>query len=272
MNISYGFSDATPLPLLSSFFDETKDFNNQFEQYINFMGECIESINRLNTKPIIGVIPYDIPSMFVSSLMDFYYSNDITSFVYDFKGRVYAGNEGKLRELMIYLKELEISEKTFLYSANVNSGKMLKGAPVIRATDMLIYNFGFDAIGDNHIRRRFPPNVIEKMKERMGPGQKSIRLLNSENYGYYKTPDLDILSNIYPQNETSIPFSTFAVDNAKSKQCQKLFNTERIGLEASKYQQMINDDVEVSEYLKTKEILREQDIKGLLDFKKQIKS
>jgi len=72
------------------------------------------------------------------------------------------------------------------------------------------------------------------MKERTGP--KSIRLFNSQNYGYYKTMDLDVLNDMYPQDETSIPFETFKVDNAKSKQCQKLFNTERIGLEASKYQ------------------------------------
>ncbi len=269
-NVSYNFSDATPLPLLSSFFDENKNFRDQFEQYVEFMGNTIESINRFNNKPIIGVIPFDIPSMFVSTLMDFYYSNDITSFVYDFKGRVYAGNEGKLRELMISLKNLDISEESFLYSTNVNPGKILKGAPVIRATDVLVYNFGFDAIGDNHIRRRFPPALIEKMKERVGP--KSIRLLNSENYGYYKTADLDVLGEIYPQKETSIPFTTFTVDNAKSKQCQKLFNTERIGLETVKYQNMINEDVEVSEYLKTKDIIRDQDIKVLLDFKKDIKT
>lgn len=77
---------------------------------------------------------------------------------------------------------------------------------------------------------------------------------------------------MYPQDETSIPFDTFKVDNSKSKQCQKLFNTERIGLEASKYQQMINDDTQISAYLGTKKILREQDIKGLMDFKRQIYS
>ncbi len=253
MNISYTFSDATPLPLLSSFFDETKEFKAQFEQYMEFMKKCIESINRLNNKPIIGIIPFDIPSMFVPILMDFYYSYNITSFVYDFKGRVYVGNEGKLRELMISLNDLDISDKTFLYSTNVNPGKMLKGAPIIRATDVLIYNFGFDVIGDNHIRKKFPPDLVQKMKERTGP--KSIRLFNSQNYGYYKTMDLDVLNDMYPQDETSIPFETFKVDNAKSKQCQKLFNTERIGLEASKYQEMISENIQISEYLSTKNIL-----------------
>jgi len=268
-NISYFYSDAIPLPLLNSFFNENNNFREQFKEYIEFMAACIESINRHNNKPILGVIPYDVPSTFVPFLVDFYHSNDITSFVYDFKGRVYAGNEAKLRELMIHLKSLDLLEDTFLYSSNVNPGKLLKGSPVIRATDTLIYNFGFDAIGDNHIRRKYPPELIEKMKQRVGP--KSVRLFNSEDYGYYKTTDLDLLNSMYPQQETSIPFETFEVDNAKAKQCQKLFNSERIGLETVKYQELISENTEVSDYLKTKSVLRDQDLKVLTDFKKDIK-
>jgi len=267
-NTAYQYSDATPLPLLTSFFQDEKDFIKQFDEYIIFMNNCIESINRLNNKPIIGVIPIDIPSMFVADLIDFYHDNDITSFVYDFKGKVYAGNESKLREMIIALKELEILDDAFLYTTNVNPGKMLKGTPIIRATDLLLYNFGFDAIGDNHIRRKYPKEVLDKMKERVGP--KSIRLLNSQDYGYYKTSNMELLTKFYPKDETTIPFETFEVDNNKAKQCQKLFNAERIGLETSKYQTMIKEHTEISDYIGSKDIVRDKDLKILYDFRKDI--
>lgn len=269
MNIAYEYSDATPLPILPKYFsDETSDFLKIYENYLNFMKSCIESINRLNNKPIIGIIPIDIPSAIIGDLVNFYHNNDITSFAYDFNGKVYAGSELKVRELMTTLIDLDLLDNSFIYCCNITPGKMMKGAPIVRATDVMTYNFGFDAIGDNHIRKRLPRSLIESFKKRKG--KSAIRLFNSEDYGYYKTTELSLLKQIYPTKETNIPFDTFRVDNAKSKQCQTLFNTERIGLESLKYQTILNDSSEAVDYLKTKEFIRDKDIRKFMEFRNKI--
>lgn len=273
MNLAYEFSDATPLPLMPKLFKEDKrDFNVKLNDYKDFMKRCIDSINRFNNKPILGIIPEIIPSMYVADLMNFYYDNDITSYVYDFKGKVSAGMRTKIREMMITLKDLDLLEKSFLYSINVSSGKMIKDAPIVRARDILTIGFGFDALGDQHIRRPLPPDVARMIRDRKKTSKPLIRLFNNKDYGYYKTSDLFTLESIYPKDETSILFDNFKVYNARAKSSQTLFNSERLGLEATKYQNLIKEEADkTSNYFKTKKYVREKDIKDLEKFRREIK-
>jgi hypothetical protein len=273
MNLAHEFSDATPLPLVPKLFkNDERDFYVKLNDYKVFMKKCIDSINRFNNKPILGIIPEIIPSTYVADLVNFYYDNDITSFVYDFKGKVSAGMRTKIREMMIALKELDLLGNSFLYSINVNNGKMIKDASIVRARDILTFGFGFDALGDQHIRRVFPPDVAKMIRERMINSSPLIRLFNNKDYGYYKTSDLSMLENIYPKDETSIPFDNFRVFNTKAKHSQTLFNSERIGLEAMKYQRLIIEETDkTSDYFKTKKYVREKDIKDLVKFRRELK-
>ena len=273
MNLAHEFSDATPLPLMPKLFkNDERDFVTKLEDYKKFMKNCIDSINRLNNKPILGIIPEIIPSGYVADLVNFYYENDITAFVYDFKGKISGGMRTKIREMMIAFKELDLLEKSFLYAINASTGKMIKEAPVVRAEDILTFGFGFDALGDQHVRRAFPPDVARMLRERMKTQKPLIRLFNDKDYGYYKTSDLSILENIYPEDETSIPFDDFKVHNVKFKSSQGLFNSERIGIEAIKYQSLIKEaPSKTSNYFKIKKYVREKDVKDLGKFRKEIK-
>jgi len=275
MNTAYEFSDATPLPLIPKlrkmFENDKRNFNAKLEDYKNFMKKCIDSINRFNTKPILGVIPEVILSAYVVDLVEFYYENNITSFVYDFKGKVSTGMKTKLREMMIALKDIKLLEKSFLYSINANNGKMIKDAPIVRARDILTFGFGFNALGDQHIRRAFPPDIAKRIGERMKKNPMH-RLFNNKDYGYYKTSNLSILENIYPKNETSIPFENFKIYNDKARRSQVLFNNERLGKETIKYQKIVKEESnKTTDYFKTKEYIREKDIKDLTNFRDQIR-
>ena len=272
MDITYEFSDATPLPLLPRLFKKDKrDFPVKIEEYKNFMKMCIDSINRFNNKPIIGIIPEIIPSTYIADLVNFYYSNDITSFIYDFNGKVSSIMKTKLREMMIALKDVDLLEKSFLYSINANNGKMIKDVPIVRARDILTFGFGFNALGDQHIRRAFPPDIAKKIRERMKKNPMH-RLFNNRDYGYYKTSNLSILEDIYPKNETFIPFDNFKIHNDKARRSQVLFNDERLGKEAIKYQEIVKEEPDkTTDYFKTKKYVREKDIKDLVKFRDQIK-
>jgi len=272
MDLAHEFSDATPLPLLPRLFKEDKrDFTIKMEGYTDFTKKCIESINKLNNRPILGIIPEIIPSTYIPDLINFYYDNNIISFVYDFNGKVSSGMRTKLRRMMIALKDVDLLEKSFLYSINVNNGKMIKNASVVRARDILTLGFGFNALGDQHVRRRFPPDVARMLRERMKKEKPMIRLFNDKDYGYYKTSDLSMLEHIYPKSETLIPFDNFRVYNNKARYSQALFNNERLGKETIKYRNLIKEDPDkTSEYFKTKEYVREKDIRDLEEFRGKI--
>lgn len=273
MNLCYEYSDAIPLPLLPKLFkDKTSDFEQQLREYLGFMKQCIDSVNRLNNKSILGVIPAIIPSSsYVKDIVEFYYDNDITSFIIDYAGRTPKIAKTTMREFIIALKEFDLLEKSFLYAINVTSGNMMQDAPVVKAVDLLSFGYGFDTLGDNHIRRTYPPAVAERMRRAAQERGTVFRLFNNGDYGYYKTPDLAMLEGIYPYTETSIPFSNFRTNTVKTRPSQILFNSERIGLEAIKYRQLIAEETDHTvDYFETKAFVEAKDLKELTKFRKYV--
>ena len=62
------------------------------------MKSCIESINRLNNKAILGLIPSGLPSPFIKPLVEFYHNHDVTSYAFDFQGRVHTNFSSNIRD------------------------------------------------------------------------------------------------------------------------------------------------------------------------------
>lgn len=255
-NISYIYSDITPLPLIHSLFNGGDAFKD-IVIFMEFMKECIDSINRLNNKPMLGIIPGTIPSTLVGYLIDFYHENDITSFAFDFQGRIHKNFEAQIREMMTKILELDISNESFLYSCNTQRGKVSKGSTITKGNDIAVYNYGFDVMGDSHVKSRLPPDVAKSMNERAG-NELNIRLFNSEDYGHYKFAELDAIREMYPFDETKITLDCFdpSIIKQRATDSQKLFNTERIGLELIKYKTMLNQNESTYDYINTKEQIR----------------
>lgn len=256
-NISYINSDITPLPLVQGLFKGDDAFKD-LEIFMDFMQNSIDSINRLNNKPMLGVIPGTIPSSLVSFLIDFYYRNDITSFAFDFQGRVHSNYASQIREMITKTLELDISNESFIYSCNTQRGKVSKGSTIIKGNDIVVYNYGFDVMGDSHIKPNIPPDVAKKMNERSS-NDLNIRLFNSEDYGHYKFSDLDAIKEMYPYEETNITLDCFdpSIIKKRAEDSQKLFNTERIGLELVKYKSMLNHNESAYKYINTKEQIKD---------------
>lgn len=268
-NIGYNYSDAIPLPIIDSLFKDGSNAMDDFGRYMDFMEKSIESINRFNNKPILGIIPSRMPSYFVEDLVNFYHDYDITSFAFDFHGKVHTGLEGSIRELMIAINELDIFNESFTYSCNTHGGKYSKGSNVIKANDVLVYNFGFDIMGDNHIPPKIPASVAKAWKKRSN--NSDLRLFHSNDYGHYKHDNLHSAKGIYPFEETKIPFEAFEGTNkAKIKDSQKLFNSERVGLELQKYQKIINENDSTFKYLETKNQIKD-DLSKFKEFRANLK-
>lgn len=256
-NISYVYSDITPLPLVQGLF-KGDDGINDLMRFMEFMQKCIDSINRLNNKPMLGVIPGTMPSPLVGYLIDFYHENDITSFAFDFQGRIHKNFEVQIRAMITKILELDISNESFLYSCNTQRGKVSKGSTIIKGNDIAVYNYGFDVMGDSHIKARMHPDVVKKMKERAS-NDLNIRLFNSDDYGHYKFADIGAIREMYPYDETGIALDSFnpGINKKRAYDSQKLFNAERIGLEANKYKNMLGQSESTYEYINTKVQIRD---------------
>lgn len=265
-NISYIYSDATPLPLIHNLFRPNEDASKAYEEFTNFMGQCIESINRLNNKAILGVIPSSMPPYYIQKLIEFYHDNNITSFAFDFENKTHARLVGHLREMMVSIVNLDILDESFTYSCNTQRGRASKMSDVIKARDILVYNFGFDIVGNNHMPLKIPFNDSEKFKNSF-----NVRLFNNKDYGHHVYDNFNDLEDMYPYDETSIPIDFLNPDGnlKRSKDCQKLFNNEMICLELSKYKRFLEDSEPALNYLESKNQIKDE-LYILKEFKKSL--
>ena len=266
-NISYIYSDATPLPLVHNFFNGKEDIPKAFDEFTQFMGQCIDSINRLNNKAIMGVIPSSLPAYYIQRLVEFYHDNNITSFAFDFENKTHGRLIGHLREMMISIIDLDILDESFTYSCNTQRGRPSKTSDVIKARDILVYNFGFDIVGNNHMPLNIPLAKSEKFKN-----SANIRLFSGNDYGHHKYDNFNDLGESYPYSKTSIPIDFLNPEGnlKRSRDCQKLFNNEMFGLELLKYKKFLKGSESTLDYLEGKNQIRD-DLNILKEFRSLMK-
>ena len=217
------------------------------------MNSCIGSINKLNNKSILGIIPANLPSVFINQLVEFYHDLNVTSFAFDFQGRVHNRFTQHMRVLFRNILDLDIANESFIYSCNTQKGKVMQGNTIIRANDIAVYNYGFDVVGDSHVIRPLPLNVAKKISNKSND-ELNINIFNSYDYGYYKCSNWDSIKEIYPFGKTNISIGSFDVNvnNKKAIDSQKLFNSEILGLELNKYKSFIKNSESVSDYILSK--------------------
>jgi len=153
----------------------------------------------------------------------------------------------------------------FSYSCNTQRGKSTKGTNIMKANDILVYNYGFDVMGDNHTKLRIPPDVAKKLQERSKGFD--IRLFNSDDYGHHRHDTIEEAKKFFPFNETNIAFEYFEeMNKTKKNYVQRLFNSERIGFELLKWNELIREDEQTIKYLENKNQIK-NDLKTFQNFK-----
>jgi hypothetical protein len=264
-NLSYVHSDITPLPLLPKVAKNIT--SDTFNEYNTFVKNAIETIDVLNNKPIMGIIPMAIPSAFMPTLLNTYLDNGITALCLDFQGSTVGSSLTKIRALVKSMKKQKLLEKSFIYSINLGAGKLPKSKEVVPAKDILSFGYGFDTIGGQHIRKRLPPEVRAKILSAKNMFENSLRLFNKKNYGYYRATKKETVKEIYPE-DSSIPLEV--LEKIKTHpNIDKLFNQEQQGFEAVNLRVIIKEEQKLLSYLDKKEYVEVNDIKALENIKKR---
>ena len=170
--------------------------------------------------------------------------------------------------MMISIIELDILDESFTYSCNTQRGKASRGSDITKANDILVYNFGFDIVGDSHMPMKIPPDAVKKLKNR---NPTSIRLFNNKDYGHYRYDNVKLIEEFYPHEKTEIPIEFFNPQGnvTRSRNCQKLFNNEMFGLELLKYNHLLNENESALDYLKTKSQIKD-DLNNFTQFRLDI--
>lgn len=266
---AYVFSDITPLPMLYDFIGRVTNTTTRanrkihspnrakFERIKKYLGDAIETIEQLNTKPIMGYIPNY--RYFFDELVKLYVDHGINTFYFD----AHLSNPITLHApLRAFLRELSKNgalEGSFIHMINPGYGRGIKDSTVIPAKDILGFGLGVDSLGEVHMRPVFNPQVIENMKK--NPDNRS-RLFDKDTYGYLKTSDKKEIKEFYP-NDSGVGVASFLVSGKPDPKIQNAFNAEQIALESMHVRNNLLKAKPILKYLDKKSNVMQGDVKIL---------
>lgn len=263
VNLAYSFSDITPIPSLPNI--ARKIDLNSFSNFMDYLENAIDTIDIRNKKSAIGYIPINIPPLFFPDLIDFYLDHGINAYYIDFDGTMITTHITSLNVIKRQIKKRGYEEQSFLHFVNVSYGKAINDIGVVAARDLLGFGFGLDSLGGIHQGPRRSAEFYEKLKQQKNLKTNSARILNRDDYGYYRVNQLgSSLPHIYPQ-DAIISFNDLKLSNSsRIERSLKIVNNQQQCLEACMLQTIIKEAGESSiTYFKGKSSLPEQDIKKL---------
>lgn len=266
LDTSYCYSDIVPLPIIHRITQKIK-LETEFKKYLDFMKTSIEFLNSFNKKPIIGIIPR-LAYRYMEPLVEFYVSNDITSFSVDLACRNVVTLRQPLRSCFRQLNKHRLLENGFINAVNTSPGRFIKEKTVINSKDILCFGFGFDSIGRRHRPLRLPPDTWDKIDR----SENKLRIFNKDDYGYYKIMGETDIDKIY-HFDSSIPRHIFSklglVKRSQIGRLENIYNIEQLGLEAFRIRNIVKDD-SPSNYISEKQYVKKQDVKKIKKFKKDV--
>lgn len=264
---AYVFSDITPLPMLSNIKQKIHDAHKKdkdikydlnpvkFEKFKEYLTDSIETIEQLNSKPIMGYIPD--ARYYFDDIVDLYVKKGVNMFYFDAHLSNPITLQTPLRALMRVLNNYEILEESFIHMINPAYGRGVKSSDTIPAKDVLGFGFGVDGLGERHQRRYFP--ALEKSK--YTPDQRS-RLFDKKTYGYMITSEQTSITNFYP-NDSGVDVYKFLAHGKPDTKTQNSFNAEQLALESMHLRDMIAESDSMLRYIEAKSNVRKQDVKFL---------
>ena len=257
-DLAYCNSDITTIPTISQFKD-SKDSTIKYEDYKKYLESAIESIEQLNHKPIMGVIPR-LSRKNTGDLLGFYNNKGINTFALDLGGSNPISSRTTIFKVLKTLNKMKILDESYIHGHNVGM-RVNKITEVIPAKDVLGFGLGLNSLGEK--RTEFKPNRAFISFIQTNPLNK-FRLFNKTDYGYWKAISSEELEKVYP-TDSSIPVSVFKQTFSNPTQynyIQKAFNFEQLALEAHHIKEIISEDSEKTlEYITKKKNIAPDDVK-----------
>jgi hypothetical protein len=258
-NIAYTFSDITPIPAIPKI-AAVLDLENA-DSFIQYIRDCIESIEVWNHKPIMGYLPIRGLQPVLEKLINLYLDHGINSYYLDYNLGNLAGSSTNITALKRELAKRGYSENHCFYVLNMKYGKEQKENPVLPARDFLGFGLGLDSIGNSHRVQPIPPDHVK-----MIPFTKKIRVLNRDEYGYYRIDLANIANEIHYPTDSPVPLDNIlsTTSHAGKERLVKQVNLHEQTAECITLQQVITEKIDHTyDYFQSKSCLNDKDLKIL---------
>ncbi|MCX6821985.1 MAG: hypothetical protein NTW30_04375 [Candidatus Aenigmarchaeota archaeon] len=269
INAAYSLSDITAIPSIPRVVRQINLEN--FTDFIEYLQKCYDNIQIRNKKKIIGYIPMVAPA-FAEELIDFYLRKlGINAFYADFDGTTLNSNAPIIDAIKRKLSQEGYEEKHFLHFVNISYGKAINDVGVLTAKDLLAYGHGFDSFGGIHCPAKRGKQFYEWLKKQKNIKANTTRILNKEDYGYYKYSEEDIqIESIYPNDAL---FGLNEINGKTSFSTKKRYfgivNLQQQALESINLRRIVKEKSDKTiEYFETKKNVKQEDIKLLKRSKK----
>jgi len=261
-NTAYSFSDITPIPSIPKI-ARGLDTGN-FDAFLAYLDKGTETINVRNKKPIIGYIPATAP-LFIRKIINFYLDRGINAYYIDFDGTMIFNHATALNALKIELKKRGYEENNFLHFINVSYGKSINDQEVLSARDLLGFGQGLDSLGGVHTGPKRNPGFYEWLKAHKDVKQNTNRILNRNDYGYYKVKNLgESLLKMVPKGVPVQPGDITSSSENHQTRAVKIVNMHQQCVESTVLRTIVKESPDKTiGYFRSKSNVLETDLKNL---------
>lgn len=238
-NTAYAFSDITPIPSIPKVARALTAEN--FEEFLSYIEACYQAIMVRNKKPMLGYIPATVP-LFTRKIIDFYLDHGINAYYLDFDGTMISTHATALNAMKVQLKKRGYEENNFLHYVNVSYGKSINDQEVLSARDLLGFGQGLDSLGGVHMGPKRNPEFYEWLKAHKDIKRNTNRLLNRDDYGYYRVDTLgagitEMIPRDAPVQKSDITSSS---ENHQTR-AVKIVNLHQQCVESTVLRTMVNE-------------------------------
>jgi hypothetical protein len=261
-NVAYSHSDITPIPSVPK---AARNLNvENFDAFVEYLDSCYNSIEIRNKKCIMGYIPA-VATLFSRELINYYLDKGINAYYVDFDSSMITSRIDMLNAMKRELAKRGYEENHLFHFVNVSYGKSINDQKVLSARDILGFGYGLDSLGGIHSGPKRSPEFYEKLKAMKNISRNTKRLLNVDDYGYYRFDSVkDNLESIYPADALiSITDLNIGTESRLEKYL-KIVNLQQQCIEADKLAQVTTEEPAKSlEYFKSKKNVLKNDLKYL---------
>lgn len=261
-NFAYSHSDITPIPSVPKV---ARNLNvENFDSFINYLDSCYNSIEIRNKKNIMGYIPATAP-LFSREFINYYLDKGINAYYIDFDNSMITSHLDMLNAMKRDLAKRGYEENHLFHFINVSYGKSINDQKVLSARDILGFGHGLDSLGGIHSGPKRNPEFYEKLKAMKNISRNTKRLLNVDDYGYYRYDTIkDNLENIYP-NDALISINDLNTSSeSRLEKYLKIVNLQQQCIEADRLVKVTAEEPDKSlEYFKSKKNVVKNDLRYL---------
>lgn len=261
-NFAYSHSDITPIPSVPKV---ARNLNlENLDAFTDYLDLCYDSIEIRNKKNIMGYIPALAP-LFGRELINYYLDKGINAYYIDFDGTMITSHLDLLNGMKRELTKRGYEENYLFHFINASYGKSINDQKVLSARDILGFGYGLDSLGGIHSGPKRSPEFYEKLKAMKNISRNTKRLLNVDDYGYYRFDTIkDNLENVYPNDALISITDLDSCNESRLGNYLKIVNLQQQCIEADKLAQITTDDPNKSlEYFKSKKNVLKNDLKFL---------